>query len=59
MDESGTDGTECSRKVVSGSRVASAIKALVNARDLQLECTRPLHGTLHVPVLMYGGKTVL
>ena len=35
LDESGTDGAECSRKVVSGRRVASAIRSLVNARDLQ------------------------
>ena len=38
LDESGTDWAECSRKVVSGRRVASAIRSLVNARDLQLEC---------------------
>ena len=33
LDESGADGTECCRKV------ASAIRSLVNARDLQLQCT--------------------
>ena len=33
LDESGTDGAECSRKVVSGRRVAVAIRSLVNARD--------------------------
>ena len=38
LDESGTDGAECSRKVGNGRRVASAIRSLVNARDLQLEC---------------------
>ena len=38
MDESGTDGAECSRKLVSGKRVACAVKSLVNDRDLQLEC---------------------
>ena len=32
LDESGTDGAECSRKV------AGAIRSLVNGRDLQLEC---------------------
>ena len=31
-DESGTDGAECSRKV------AGAVKSLINANDLQLEC---------------------
>ena len=34
LDESGTDGAECSRKVASGRRVAGAIRSLVNARNL-------------------------
>ena len=38
LDESGTDGEDCSRKVVSRRRVAGVIRSLVNARDLQLEC---------------------
>ena len=38
VDESGTDGAECSRKVARGKRAAGAIRSLVNARDLQLEC---------------------
>ena len=42
LDESGTDGAECNRKVASGRRVAGAIRFLVNARDLQLECDRVL-----------------
>ena len=40
LDESGTDGVECSRKVASGRRVAGAIRSLVNARDLHLECAK-------------------
>ena len=32
LDELGTDGAECSRKV------AGAIRSLVNARDLEFEC---------------------
>ena len=51
MDESGTDGSECSRKVVSRRRVASAIRNLVNTRDLQLQCVRNLHETLFEPVM--------
>ena len=39
LDESGTDGAEFSRKVASGMRVAGAIRSLVNASDLQFECT--------------------
>ena len=38
LDESGTDRAECSKKVVNGRRVAGAIRSLVNAMDLQLEC---------------------
>ena len=43
LDESVTDVAECSRKVASGRRVAGAIRSLVNARDLQLECASILH----------------
>ena len=46
MDQSDTDGVECSRKVVNGRRVAGAIRSLVNARDLQLKCGRFLQETL-------------
>ena len=35
LDESGTDGAECNKKVASGRRVAGAIRSLVNARNLQ------------------------
>ena len=58
MDESGTNGAECSRKVESGRRVAGVISSLVNARDLQLEWARVLHETLFVPVLRqcYGRR---
>ena len=38
LDKAGTDGSECSRKVASGRRVAGAIRLLVNARDWQIEC---------------------
>ena len=59
MDESGTYGVECSRKVASGRRVAGAIRFLVNARDLQLACAKVLYETSLVPVLMYGSETML
>ena len=59
MDKSGTDGGECSRKVASGRRVAGAIRSLVNARDLQLQCARILHETFLVPILMYDNETML
>ena len=59
LDESGTGGAECSRKVTRGRRIAGVIRSLVNARDFQLEYARVLHETLLVPVLTYDRKTML
>ena len=59
LDEPCTDGALCNRKVASGRMVAGAIRSLVKARDLQLECARVLHETLLVPVLMHGSETML
>ena len=61
LDESGTgtDVAKCSRKVASGRRVAGAIRSLVKARDLQLECAIVFRETLLVAILMYGSDTVL
>ena len=52
--ESSTDQAEYSRKVVSGRRVAVAIRSLVNARGVQFEYARIFHESLLVPILMYG-----
>ena len=57
--ESGTDGAECNRTVVSERRVACAIRSLVNDIDLQLECTRVFHETLLVTVLISGSEIML
>ena len=51
LDESGIDEAECTRKVASERRVSGAIRSLVNARSLQLECSMVLHESLLVPVL--------
>ena len=59
MDKSGTDGAECSGRVASERWVAGAIRFLVNAKDLQLECAKVLHETLLLSVLRYGSKTML
>ena len=59
LDESGTDGAEYSRKMVSGRRVAGAIRSLVNTRSLQLECAIGLHELLLVSVLIYGSETMI
>ena len=40
MDKSGTNKAECSIKVACVRRVAGAIRSLVNARSLQIECAR-------------------
>ena len=37
LDESGTDGAECSRKVASERSDVGVIRSLVNTRDLQLQ----------------------
>ena len=42
----------------SGRRVVGAIKSLINARDLQIECARVLHETFLVHVLTYGSETI-
>ena len=59
MNESGINKVECSRNVVSGRRVVGAIRSLVNASGLQLECARVLHDSLLVPVLMYSSETMI
>ena len=59
LDESGSNETECSRKVASWRRVAGAIRSLVNARGLQDECALVLHESLLVLVLTYGSETII
>ena len=39
--------------------VAGAIRSLVNAKGLQLQCTRALHVPLFVNVLMYGSEAII
>ena len=39
--------------------VLVAIRSLVKARDLQLECSRFLYETFLVPFLIYGSETML
>ena len=59
LDESGTDGAECSRKVVNGRRVAGTIRSLDNARGLQLESARVLNETFVVPFLFLCGSETM
>ena len=40
-------------------KVAGAIRSLVNAMNLQMECARVLQETLLVPVLTYGRDNVM
>ena len=58
LDELGMDEKEGRRKVASGRVAAGAIRFLVNARNLQLECAKVLHETLLVSVLMYESETI-
>ena len=52
LNESGTCGVECRRKVASGRKVAGTIRSL----GLQLECAKMLQEELLVPVLWYGSE---
>ena len=57
LDESGTDEAKCRRKMESGRRVPGAIRSLVNARSLQLECASFLYEILLVPLLTYSSES--
>ena len=59
LNKKGTDDAKCCRKVSNGRKVAGAIKSLVNAKSLSLECTRVLHESLLLPVLMYGSEAMV
>jgi hypothetical protein len=59
LDDKGTDDAECGRKVSSGRKVAGAIKSLVNAKGLSLECMKVLHESMLIPVLMYGSESMV
>ena len=41
--ESGTHEAECHRKLISGRKVAGAIRSLIDARNLRFEYARVLH----------------
>ena len=45
--------------MASWRRDAGAIMSIVNARDLQLDCTRVLREIMLIPVLMYGSEKML
>ena len=59
LSKSGTNEAECGKKVVSGRRVASAIRSLVNACSLLFECASFLHESLLVPALTHGSETII
>ena len=58
QDESDTDLTECFTEVVSGRKVAGAIRSIVNAGGLQFECARVLHEALFMPALLYSSEMI-
>ena len=49
----------CNRKVASGRRVAGAVRSLVDARGLKVECARVLHESFLVSVLTYGSEKMI
>ena len=59
MGESGTEEVEVSRKMAIGRTVAGSIRSLVNAINLQLECTRVLAELLLVLVLTHGNEAMI
>ena len=58
-DESGTNGSEWCRRVVSGRKFAGVVRSLVNARSLQLKFAIVLHEALLGPVLLYGSEATV
>ena len=58
LNESGIDDVECRRKVAIGKKAASAIRSLVNAWSLHIQCASELHEGLLVPVLLYDSETM-
>ena len=45
--------------MMSGRKAASPIRSLMNVRNLQTEYAIALHEALIMPVLLYGGKTMV
>ena len=54
LDKFGTDVAKDHRKEMNGRKVAGAIRSLVNAMGMQLECPMVLNEGLLKLVLMYG-----
>ena len=52
LNETGIYGAECHWKVAKGRKFVGALRSLVNARSLQLECARMLHEALIMSVLL-------
>ena len=50
---------QCCKKVVSGRRVAGAIRYLVNRRSLQFQYARVWHDSLLWPVLMCSSERMI
>ena len=59
MDKSGTDDAKRCRKVANEKKNSGAIRFLVNATSIQLECARVLNKILIVAVLMYGSEAMI
>ena len=58
LNEPRTYGMECCKEIVSGRKIASAIRPFVCVIGLQLECTRVLYEGVLVSV-MWSSETLL
>ena len=58
-DKSGTDGTECCKKVASGMKFVRMITSLVTIRGFRQESINVLHEDLLAPLLTNGNDALL
>lgn len=59
LNVKGNDEADCENKVVQGRKVSGAIRALVNAKGMSVECARVLHESMLVPTLVYGSEVMV
>ena len=59
LDELGIDGANYCRKVVGRRKLVCAIRYLVIAKSLHLECVRVIYEALLEPILLYGSNKMV
>ena len=53
LNDEGTDGNDCNKRVTKGRRRAAEIRSLVNERNLSIKCSKILQEKILVPTLLY------